>query len=151
MALSVFRRTKPSPEPAVGEGFATYRAGSVAPADSRSLHEPCRHAEMPPRTGCNDGDGAVREPLPAASRRLRVMEIAVLADDVTFGAFVDRLSATVAGDPPHSTTWYDGADLPELVRAERLQGLTTPAGSAPRRQPLLACQPGWSAHPEDFW
>lgn len=42
-------------------------------------------------------------PLPAGKRRLRVVEIAVLADDREFNGFVDRLFAGLEAGPPALT------------------------------------------------
>lgn len=93
-------------------------------------------------------------------RRLRVIEIAVLADDSEFSGLVNRLLAGLeAGSPalggdslPRLVTWYDGADLPATSRSQLLGGLAAGSGAtapesatAPVRRPVGPVQPG------DFW
>ena len=95
------------------------------------------------------------EPPTAGSRRLRIVEIAILADDDEFGEIVERLSTDLEAGPgrardplPRLVTWYDGADLPRVVRAEVLAGIA----ALPRSRPAPAAPaPAWPVHPGDFW
>jgi hypothetical protein len=96
------------------------------------------------------------EPSPAGSRRLRIVEIAVLADDTEFSEIVERLSTDLEAVPgrareplPRLLTWYDGADLPRVVQAEVLEGIAP----GPRCRPAPAAPPpSWPVvHPGDFW
>lgn len=97
------------------------------------------------------------KPLPAGKRRLRIVEIAVLADDDEFSGFVDRLFAGIeAGSPasdneplPRLVTWFDGAELPATTRSTVLGALAADgdpnAAAPPVRQPVAP------VHPGDFW
>lgn len=95
------------------------------------------------------------EPSPAGSRRLRIVEIAILADDNEFTEIVERLSTDLEAGPgrarvplPRLVTWYDGADLPRVVQAEVLGSIT--ASRCARPAPA-APAPAWPVHPGDFW
>ena len=60
-------------------------------------------------------------------RRLRVIEIAVLADEHELPQACDRLCTALNLSPepdapalPHAMSWYDAADLPRSIQAELL-------------------------------
>lgn len=97
------------------------------------------------------------EPAATGGRRLRIVEIAVLADDREFTDFVHQVSASLAGAArtsgagtplPESVTWHDGGDLPREVQAELLAGISRQPNHP---GPVPAGQPGWPVHPHDFW